>query len=172
MKFLIHIFFLLGWVYSLPVYSQLADYVGLLQRYEQEVIYVQGKYYIKGDQSIPFSYISIEKEFISSKEAYPEFLLSVKDRTYSRRSYSLALGLYAGSILLLANGNRENASIPFAGSLVAYGYGIHYSFRSGKRLQHALWIRNRDALIKGRLDSAVLRNRFENETIHWVGEGW
>lgn len=166
MKLLIHTSFILCCLYSLPGHSQLSDSLSLRQRYENETIYLQGKHYIKGGQPTRFSYISIEKEFTFSREAYSEFLLSAKDHASARKSNYLALGLYVGSILVLVNDQKGSAFIPLAGSLVAYGYGLHYRIRSGNRFQHALWVRNRDVLLEGSPDSTALRSRYENETIH------
>ena len=146
-------------------YSQLSDSLNLRQLYEQETIYLQGKDYIKGDQRTRLKYITIEKEFTFSKEAYPEFLLSAQDHKSAVRSFYLSLGLYIGSILLLAD-KKDGALIPFAASMVAYGYGVHYRNKSEREFHHALWSRNRDALLEGSSDITLLSNRYENETIH------
>ncbi len=169
MKSLIHATILLSCFSASLVYSQSSDSLSLKQRYENETIYLQGKGYVKGDQFSRLKFITIEKEFTFSKEAYPEFLLSAQDHKSANRSFYLALGLYVGSILLLVD-KKEGALIPLAGSLVAYGYGLHYQIRSGNRFQHALWVRNRDVLLGESSGTLVLRNRYENETIY-LGKG-
>ncbi len=165
MKSLIHATIVLTCFSASLVYSQSSDSLSLRQRYEQETIYLQGKYYVKGNQLSRTKLTTIGKEFINSKEAYSEFSLSAKDHYKATRSFQLALGLYIGSIFFLAN-KQEGALIPLAGSLVAYGYGIHYRNKSGREFHHALWIRNRDALLEGSSDVTLLSNRYENETIH------
>ena len=164
MKSFIRATFVLSCFFSSSTYSQSLDSLRLRERYENETIYLQGKYYVKGNQFTRTKFTTIGKEFINSKEAYSEFLLSAKDHHKANRSFHLALGLYIGSIFLLAN-KQEGALIPLAGSLVAYGYGLHYNTRSGKRFQHALWVRNAEVLLDGNLDDASLRARYENETI-------
>ena len=157
---------LLSCFYTSFAYSQPSDSLSLRQRYEHETIYLQGKYYVKGDQFTRTKFTTIGKEFINSKEAYSEFSLSTKDHQKASRSFQLALGLYVGGVFLLAN-KQEGAIVPLVGSLVAFGYGLHYNTRSGKRFQHALWLRNGEVLLNGNLDDASLRARYENETIHW-----
>ena len=168
MKSLIQATILLSCFSASLVYSQSSDSLSLQQRYEHETIYLQGKYYVKGDQFTRTKFNTIGKEFVNSKEAYSEFSLSAKDHHKANRSFQLALGLYIGSIFLLAN-KQEGALIPLAGSLVAFGYGLHYNTRSRKGFQHALWVRNHDVLLEGSPDQEALRSRYENETLFLNG---
>ena len=84
-----------------------------------------------------------------SPEGSKEFALSLKSR-------NTALVLLGGALVcavtsaIVYNSNKDLARGLLAGSLGFDVISIPFSIRSAKKLQHAIWLRNRDVVFGGK----------------------
>lgn len=132
----------------LLAFSQLAaqnqDSVAIKKYYEENAILWLGwTKYIKNNQSFPLK--NLEKEIIFSPDATHEFSRYKRNRTYLSISAFVGSGLYLSALLAK---DREVKLGMFAGSLVAFSFSIPLSFNTSKHLSRAIWLHNRDILLR------------------------
>ncbi len=141
------IFLLLSLLY-LMAFSQLAaqnqDSVAIKKYYEENaIIWLGWTKYIKNNQTFPLK--NLEKEIIFSPDAIHEFSKYRRYRTYLTISAIVGGGLYLSALVAK---DREVKLGMFAGSLVALSFSIPFSFDTSKHLSRAVWLHNRDILLR------------------------
>jgi len=129
-------------------YSQSIEAVSvdsLKARYNNETIHFFKGYLSKGENGERIRFTDLKDQFAFSKEGANEFALFQKDR----KTALLTLGgaftcLVAAAIINKSNKDLSNGLI--IGGLALDIISIPFSVRGSKRLQHAIWLRNRDAV--------------------------
>jgi hypothetical protein len=122
------------------------DSLSLWRKYESDVIYFSGGGFIKGDVKHPLR--DLKNEFDYSPLGKEVYRMARNDRNLSR--CFIALGVASEFFWLTSIGKRQNTKAT-AGFLVftaSFGVAIHLSIRSVNRMQKAVWLRNRDVLLR------------------------
>jgi hypothetical protein len=127
------------------VSAQSRDSLEIKRYYEKNTIYWPGRRtYVKNDQHFPF--INLKTEFEFSKEATWEFKEYKKD---SRRSI---ICLVLAETLLLSSFLLTNDPLPSIGLIAAGGISLGFSIKfanlSFSHLSRAVWVHNRDVLLR------------------------
>lgn len=119
--------------------------VGLKSKYEKEVIYFSGRYYFKNNER--YSIKNLSSEFQNSPDGLIELNLAKSDSRKAKGFLLIgALAYFSGAIVLSHN---EDVGIGLvAVSIPINLLSIHFSLKASKKLNRAVWLRNRDVLIK------------------------
>lgn len=126
------------------IVAQNQDSMAIKKYYEENAILWLGwTKYIKNNQSFPLK--NLEKEIIFSPDAIHEFSLYRRNRTYLNVSAIVGGGLYLSALVVK---DREVKLGLFAGSLVAFSFSIPLSLNTSKHLSRAVWLHNRDILLR------------------------
>lgn len=121
----------------------------LKARYQNETIHFFKGYIAKGENGERIRYADLKNQFSMSPEGASEFASFRKKRTASFILASGALSLIiAGSIVRQNNKDLGNGLL--IGALVTDIFSIPFGISAGKKLQHAIWLRNRDAVFRGK----------------------
>ena len=124
--------------------AQNQDSVAIKKYYEENAILWLGwTKYIKNNQSFPLK--NLEKEIVFSPDAIHEFSKYRRYRTYLNISAIVGGGLYLSALVAK---DREVKLGMFAGSLVALSFSIPFSLNTSKHLSRAVWLHNRDILLR------------------------
>ncbi len=126
------------------VHAQNQDSVAIKKYYEENAIYWLGwTTYYKNNQLFPLR--DLKKEIILSPDAIYEFEKYKHNRTGLEISGAIGLGLFFSSFLVQ---DRQTKVGLLAGSAVALTISLPMSLSTGKHLSRAIWLHNRDVLLK------------------------
>ncbi|MCB0489119.1 MAG: hypothetical protein KDC99_11620 [Cyclobacteriaceae bacterium] len=119
--------------------------VDLKAKYEKEVIYLSGRYYFKKNQRYPIRNLS--SEFQNSQDGLVELNLAKSDSRKAKGFLLIgALAYFSGAIVL---SNNEDVGIGLVVVSIPINLlSIHFSLKANKKLNRAVWLRNRDILIE------------------------
>lgn len=141
-KLIISVAFLLS---SIHANAQL-DTAALKLKYEKEVIYFSGVHYIKGD--IKYRYKQLKNEFNFSPEGMQAFKMHESDARKSRRYARVGLAVFTSALVVGFNTDQDQLALGLLiGAYVPMVVSIHFSTRAHKKMQKAVWLRNRDVLL-------------------------
>jgi hypothetical protein len=121
------------------------DSVSFWHKYENEVIYLSGSRYIKGTGI--HSYKEIKYEFDLSPLGKEIYTMYRADQRKYHFFYITGMALYIPAFINLAKRNYKEASNFILGSIASFAISIPISSAADKKLQKAIWIRNRDVLL-------------------------
>lgn len=119
----------------------------LLYKYNNQLLYRYGGYFMKGNERLTFNELS--QEFSLSELGLDQFKLSKRKRTTSRvlLFLSLASGFTAAAI---NNSNQKLAYSFLGGQFVLLAGSMAYRQEANKYLDRAIRVRNKDYLFPGR----------------------
>lgn len=144
MKLIISIFLLTFCVINLS-YSQ-TDSLALKKVYEKDVIYLSGKKYIKNNNLYPL--YNLKSEFKENSEGLLVYQMYENDFGVSRVFSTIGtIGFIASYFVGQRNPNAGYATLIASG--LAITISQPYSARAKKRINKAVWLRNRDVLTSG-----------------------
>lgn len=142
-KFIISAAFLL---FSLHANAQL-DTAALKLKYEKEVIYFSGGKYVK--DGVKYPYKQLKNEFSNSPEGLKVFKMYESDAEKSRFASNAFLGLVITGIIVDFTTQQDKlASGLVLAGIIPLGFSIHFSTRADKKMKKAVWLRNRDVLLR------------------------
>ena len=110
-----------------------------------ETIYLSGKGYIKNGEN--FKLKSLSDEFNFSRHGLATYQSFKADRTKFIVTYSIGLGLLIGAIVYHQS-YQQVSNVLLVSGVGAVGVSLHFAIRSQNKLSRAVWIRNKDVLIK------------------------
>lgn len=138
--------FLFSTIYS-SVLSQV-DSTEFKSIYDKETIYFSGNKYVKGELKYPIKFL--EEEFNFSPEGKNLYHLSVVDSRNQKILASIGLGMFVSGLVLANNREKGIGAGLFIGSIVPNIISLKFAIRSVNRQQKAVWVRNRDMLLRKR----------------------
>ena len=141
-KVIISVAFLL---FSIHANAQL-DSATLKLKYEKEVIYFSGGRYVKGD--VQYNFKNLKNEFGFSVDGMNMYKMYQSDYQKQRLYGALFLVTYISGIVIGVNTGGNVATAIIIGSLIPMGVSFHFAFRADKRMKKAIWLRNRDVLLR------------------------
>jgi len=115
----------------------------LEQKYNKEAIWFNYPFYYKDGNRIDFS--ELRNEFSFSPKARLEYELGIK-KIKSGRIFSYAAIAVSTSSVFVIGKNKNYGLGMFAGALIFNGIGINIALDGRKRIQQAIFIRNKDLL--------------------------
>ena len=133
---------------SMYAFSQNANMVSadsLKARYNHETIHFFKGYLSKGENGDRIRFSELKDQFNMSPEGAKEFAVSQK----SKKTALFMLGGAITCIVTAAIIKKNNLDLSRGfnvGGLALDNISIPFSIRSGKKLQHAIWLRNRDVV--------------------------
>jgi hypothetical protein len=145
MKFVLTGFCLLTTMYAFSQSSNAVLADSLKARYNHETLHFFKGYLSKGENGERVRFSKLKNQFNMSPEGAKEFAVSQK----SRKTALLTLGGAFTCIVTAAIINKSNRDLSrglLVGGLAFDIISIPFSIKSGKRLQHAIWLRNRDVV--------------------------
>lgn len=145
MKFVLTGLCLLATMYTFSQNANMVSADSLKARYNYKTIHFFKGYLSKGEngERIPFS--ELKDQFNLSPEGAKEFAASQK----SKKTALLTLGGAITCIVTAAILNKSNRDLSrgfIVGGLALDIISIPFTIKSGKRLQRAIWLRNRDVI--------------------------
>jgi len=143
MKNLFLFFILLCMSYTTNAQSISMD--SLKARYNNETIHLLNKHYVKGDKII--THAELVHEFSLSPDATASYQSYKSNRTTAMIFADLGLVTLLGGSIISLN-NKDLAPLVFAGFITFSDLSIIFSTIAHKHFDHAVWIRNRDILIR------------------------
>lgn len=136
---------LTAFVFSQSAATVLVD--SLKARYNNETLHFFKGYLSKGENGGHIGYADLKNEFGMSPDGSKEYALSQKNRTTATVLLSCSLACACILTVHLIDGSFNGID---RGLLIGWaGLGIvsiPFSIRSNKKLQHAIWLRNRDVV--------------------------
>ena len=122
------------------------DSLALWRKYEKEAIYFSGSGYIKGDQKYPIR--DLKKEFEFSPLGKEVYRMSRSDKNMGRASVILGFVSYSVWINSISKNTKHPSPTPLLATVGFWGISIPFSIRSVNRMNKAVWLRNRDVLLR------------------------
>ena len=133
-------------IWSFEANAQL-DTAALKLKYEKEVIYFSGGKYVK--DGVKYPYRQLKNEFSNSTEGLKTFKMYESDAEKSRYAARAFLGLLITGIIVDFTTEQSNLAAGLAlAAFIPYGFSIHFSIRADKKMKKAVWLRNRDVLLR------------------------
>lgn len=127
-----------------PLAAQNQDSLAIRKYYEENAILWPGwTKYIKGNKSFPLR--NLKEEIIYSPEAIHELSLYRKNRAYLEITMIASTGLLISAILV--QDQKVKLGL-LTGSLITASISIPLSFNTSAHLSRAIWLHNRDILLK------------------------
>ena len=115
----------------------------LEHKYNKEAIWFNYPFYYKDGNRIHYS--ELRNEFSFSPKARLEYELGIKKIKSGRIFSYAAIAVSTASIFVIGK-NKNYGLGMFAGALIINGIGINISLDGRKRIQQAIFIRNKDLL--------------------------
>ncbi len=141
MKLITLIFLLVSFVHS----TAQSDSLLLKRKYEAGAIYFSGRGYIKNETSYRLKYLKYE--FKESKEGQLMYEMARSDKRKFVFFYATSLvAIIVGPIVSRQN-NQLTAGL-FFGGMISLGASINFSISSINKMHKAVWLRNRDVLLR------------------------
>ncbi len=141
---IIILFSLLFLLTTSQIAAQNQDSLAIKKYYEENAILWLGwTKYIKNNQSFPLK--NLKKEIIFSPDAIHEFSLYRRNRTYLNVSTVIGSGLFVSSFVAKDTDTRLRR---LAISMAVLTFSIPISFNTSKHLSRAIWLHNRDTLLR------------------------
>jgi uncharacterized membrane protein len=123
----------------------------LQARYNHETLHFFKGFISKGENGERIRFANLRNEFTGFSEALKEYDLFKKKRTTAAIISGLGIGVVV--VGLIVHNNTNNNLTPSL--IIGFGEGIligsiPINFSSSKKLQHAIWLRNRDVVFGGK----------------------
>lgn len=131
--------------FSFESYAQL-DTAALKLKYEKEVIYFSGARYVKGGTEYQLK--NLKNEFSFSVDGMNMYKMYQSDFQKQRLYSSLFLVTYISGIVIGLNTGGNVGTAIIIGSLIPMGVSFHFGFSADKKMKKAVWLRNRDVLLR------------------------
>jgi len=125
-------------------YGQI-DSISLKDIYRKEVIYLGGNKYIKNYTAYPIK--NLKNEFEPNTEGFEQYRLFLSDQHKSRLYAGFGLTFIVLGIIV----GRNEPDLGYGlilGSIVPTGISFSLKLKADKKMKKAVWLRNRDVLLK------------------------
>ena len=125
----------------------------LKARYDNETLHFYKGFIAKGQNNERVRFRQLKNEFNLSPEGFKQFESYRKKRTTGFLLVSAGFASVLAGAIIYENGrkNYDNGKKALGNKLMAVGYSVElvslfYAFSGQKKLQRAIWLRNRDVI--------------------------